>query len=38
MDFNGPAYLIIVELKMFSGGALYSTRKFGIIYNTAIVM
>ena len=38
MDFNGPAYLIIVGLKMFSGEALYSTRKFGIIYNTAFVM
>ena len=23
---------------MSSGGALYSTRKFGIIYNTAFVM
>lgn len=27
-----------VGLKMFSGRALYSTRKFGIIYNTAFVM
>ena len=30
--------LYIVGLKMFSGRALYSTRKFGIIYNTAFVM
>ena len=35
-QWHGPPY--IVGRKMFSGRVLYSTRKFGIIYNTAFVM
>ena len=32
-QWHGPPYIVgLVGLKMFSGRALYSTRKFGIIY------